>query len=450
MARSQTDIGAERSLPHAIETERSILGSLLLNSATVHQVLEILRRDDFYLDSHRRIFDKIVGLYEKGRPIDPVTLREELARSGELEQVGGTSYLASLMDGLPQPQNIEHYARIVRDKALLRKLIYASNQIIHSCFDEEEEPELILDRAERALFDIAEEHLTSGFISVAEVARHQLEHVERMAGRPQMITGVPTGFTELDQLTSGLQPADMIVIAGRPSSGKTAFALSIAQNVARRGYTVGILSLEMSKEQVVARLLCSEAKINLHRFRGGFLSRDEWRRLAEALKTLAESRIFIDDTPAQTVLEARAKARRLKHERGLDLLIIDYLQLMSVRGRVESRQQEVSQLSRDLKGLAKDLGIPLIAVSQLSRAPETRTDHRPQLSDLRDSGSIEQDADVVLFVYREEMYSPTDENAGIAEIIIGKQRNGPADTIHLAFLKEFTRFENLWHENTPL
>jgi replicative DNA helicase len=450
MAQLQANITSERSLPHAAETERSILGILLLDNTAIHQVLEILRRDDFYLDAHRRIFDKIVQLYERGRPVDPVTLREELARSGELELVGGPTFLAALMDGVPQLQNIEHYARIVRDKAILRKLIFASNQIIHSCFDQQEEPDVILDRAERALFDIAEQRLTSGFISVAEVARHQLEQVERMAGRPQMITGVPTGFTELDSLTSGLQPSDMIVIAGRPSSGKTAFALSIAQNVARRGYTVGILSLEMSKEQLVARLLCSEAKINLHRFRGGFLSRDEWARLAEALKTLIESHIFIDDTPGITALEARAKARRLKHERGLDLLIVDYLQLMAVRGRAESRQQEVSEISRDLKAIAKDLGVPLIAVSQLSRAPDTRTDHRPQLSDLRDSGSIEQDADVVMFVYREEIYNPTEENAGIAEIIIGKQRNGPTDTIRLAFLKEFTRFENLWHERAPL
>jgi replicative DNA helicase len=268
-----------------------------------------------------------------------------------------------------------------------------------------------------------------------------------MAGRPQMITGLPTGFAELDQMTSGLQPSDMVIVAGRPSSGKTSLALSIAQNAAHKGHTVGVVSLEMSKEQLVARMLCSEARINLHRFRGGFLSRDEWGRLAEALGRLVESRIFIDDTPALSAIEIRAKARRLKHEHGLDLLIVDYLQLMAGRGKIESRQQEVSQISRDLKAIAKDISVPVIAISQLSRAPEARTDHRPQLSDLRESGSLEQDSDVVMFVYREEMYGATEENAGIAEIIIGKQRNGPVGTVRLAFLKEFTRFENLWHES---
>jgi len=247
-------------------------------------------------------------------------------------------------------------------------------------------------------------------------------------------------------MTSGRQPGDMIIVAGRPSSGKTSFALSIAENVAEKGYVVGIASLEMSKEQLVQRMLCSTARINLHRFRGGFLSREEWGRLAEALGRLAAYKIFIDDTPAMTALELRAKARRLKHERGLDLLIVDYLQLMATRGRFENRQQEVSAISRELKQIAKDLNVPLIAVSQLSRAPEARTSHKPQLSDLRDSGSLEQDADVVLFVYREEMYNPTEENEGIAEIIIGKQRNGPTGSIQVAFVKEFTRFENLWQE----
>jgi replicative DNA helicase len=447
MAKAHSDILAERSLPHSLETERSILGVILLDNTTLHQALEILRREDFYLDAHRRVFDKMVYLYEKGRPIDPVTLREEMVRSGELEQVGGTSFIAGLMDGVPQLQNIEDYARIVRDRSVMRKLILVSNQTIASCFDQEEDPQVILDRTERAIFEIAEERLTTGFVTVADVARRQLEEVERMAGRPQMITGLPTGFAELDQMTSGLQPSDMVIVAGRPSSGKTSLALSIAQNAAHKGHTVGVVSLEMSKEQLVARMLCSEARINLHRFRGGFLSRDEWGRLAEALGRLAESKIYIDDTPALTAIEIRAKARRLKHEHALDLLIIDYLQLMAGRGKIESRQQEVSQISRDLKAIAKDISVPVIAISQLSRAPEARTDHRPQLSDLRESGSLEQDSDVVMFVYREEMYGATEENAGIAEIIIGKQRNGPVGTVRLAFLKEFTRFENLWHES---
>jgi len=433
-------------LPHAVETERSILGLILLDNSALHHVLAYLDREDFYVDAHRRIFEKMIALYEKGRPVDPITLREELAASGELEQVGGAVAIARLMDGLPQLQNIEHYVRIVREKSLLRKLIRAANQIITECLSAPEDPEEVLDRAQAAILRLAEERATRGFVGIGEIARAQLLQVEQMAGRPQMITGLPTGFTDLDQMTSGLQPGDMIIVAGRPSSGKTSFALSIAENVAEKGYVVGIASLEMSKEQLVQRMLCSTARINLHRFRGGFLSREEWGRLAEALGRLAAYKIFIDDTPAMTALELRAKARRLKHERGLDLLIVDYLQLMATRGRFENRQQEVSAISRELKQIAKDLNVPLIAVSQLSRAPEARTSHKPQLSDLRDSGSLEQDADVVLFVYREEMYNPTEENEGIAEIIIGKQRNGPTGSIQVAFVKEFTRFENLWQE----
>ncbi|MCS6817874.1 MAG: replicative DNA helicase [Blastocatellia bacterium] len=434
------------TLPHAVETERSILGLILLDNTALHHVLAHLNREDFYVDAHRRIFEKMIALYEKGRPVDPITLKEELAASGELEQVGGAVAIARLMDGLPQLQNIEHYVRIVREKSLLRKLIRAAQQIITECLGAPEDPEEVIDRAQAAILRIAEERATRGFVGIGEIARAQLLHVEQMAGRPQMITGLPTGFTDLDQMTSGLQSGDMIIVAGRPSSGKTSFALSIAQNVAEKGYTVGIASLEMSKEQLVQRMLCSAARINLHRFRGGFLSREEWGRLAEALGRLAACKIFIDDTPAMTPLELRAKARRLKHEKGLDLLIVDYLQMMATRGRFENRQQEVSAISRELKQIAKDLNVPLIAVSQLSRAPEARTSHRPQLSDLRDSGSLEQDADVVLFVYREEMYNPGEENEGIAEIIIGKQRNGPTGSVQVAFVKEFTRFENLWQE----
>lgn len=443
MARLSQEVITERSLPHSVETERSILGAILLDNSTLHQALEVLNCDDFYLDAHRRIFQKMITLFEKDRPVDPITLREELERTGELDQIGGVSYIASLMDGTPHLRNIEHYAKIVRDRALLRRLIITSNQIISECFEQEDEPDLILDKAERAILEIADDRTKAGFVTVAEVAKRQLELIEQMAGRPQMITGLPTGFIDFDQMTSGLQPSDLIVVAARPSVGKTSFVLSIAQNVARAGFTVGISSLEMSKEQLVIRLLCSEAKINMHRFRGGFLNREEWRRLAEGLRRLAECRIFIDDTPGITTLELRAKARRLRHERGLDLLIVDYLQLMNGRGRVESRQQEVSQISRDLKAIAKDLNVPLIAVSQLSRAPESRTDHRPQLSDLRESGEIEQTADLVAFLFREELYDPTPENEGRAELIVAKQRNGPTGKIDLAFIREFTRFENL-------
>ncbi|MBL8152294.1 MAG: replicative DNA helicase [Blastocatellia bacterium] len=446
---SATDLTLERPLPQSTEAERAVLGAILLDGSLCNQAVEILRRDDFFLDSHRRIFEKMVGLSETGRAIDLITLQEELVRASELEQVGGMAYIASLLDGAVRTSNIEHYGKIIKGKSSLRRLINACNQTIHNCLDQEAEPDEIIDRAEHAIFQIAEDRLRAGFVSIAEVARQQLELVEKMAERPQMMTGVPTGFADLDRLTNGLQPADLIIIAARPSAGKTAFGLSIAQNAAIVAEkVVGVFSLEMTKESLVSRMLCSEAHVDAHRLRGGFLNRNEWARLAAGLQKLAEAKIFIDDTPGASILEMRAKSRRLKAEHGLDLLIVDYMQLMRGRGRVESRQQEVSQISRDLKALAKELGVPLIALSQLSRAPETRTDHRPQLSDLRESGSIEQDADLVMFIYREEMYNQTEENAGIAEIIIGKQRNGPTDTVKLAFIKQFTRFENLYRSES--
>jgi replicative DNA helicase len=389
----------------------------------------------------------MIILSEMARAIDPITLQEELMRAGELEQIGGMAYVASLLDGAVRTANLEHYATIIKGKNVLRRLITSSNQIIQTCFDQDGDPYEVLDNAEKAIFQIADDRVRAGFVSIAEVAHQQLELVEKVAARPQMMTGVPTGFTELDRLTNGFQPADLIIIAARPSAGKTAFALSIAQNASIAAQkVVGIFSLEMTKEALVSRMLCSEAHVDAHRLRGGFLNRDEWARLAAGLQKLAEARIFIDDSAASSLLEMRAKARRLKAEHGLDLLIVDYMQLVRGRGRTENRQQEVSQISRDLKGLAKELNVPLVALSQLSRAPETRTNHQPQLSDLRESGSIEQDADLVAFIYREEMYSPTEENKGLADIIIAKQRNGPTDTVRLAFIKQFTRFENLWRE----
>ena len=436
----------EKGLPSNVEAERSILGAILLDNTVCNQAIELLRREDFFLDSHRRIFDKMVALTERGSPIDLITLSDELRRAAEFEQIGGATYIASLIDGVPRTDTIEHYAKIVKSKGQLRKLITASNQIIASCFDEEDDPDVIIDRAEQMIFQIAEDRVRQGFQYIGEVAQRRLEQIEQMAGRPEMITGVPTGFTDFDQMTSGLQRQDLIIIAARPSMGKTAMALNMAQYAAKNGSTVGIFSLEMSAEQLVSRFLCSEARVDAHRLRTGYLNREEWARLADALRRLCETQVFIDDTPGTTVLEMRAKSRRLKAEHRLDLLIIDYLQLMSGRGRNESRQQEVSQISRDLKGLAKELDVPVMALSQLSRATETRSDHRPQLSDLRESGSIEQDADVVCFIYREEVYNQSDENRGVAELIVGKQRNGPTGTAQLAFLKEFTRFENMWRE----
>jgi replicative DNA helicase len=444
---ASSDPFIEKGLPSSVESERSILGAILLDNALCNQAIEMLRREEFFLDSHRRIYTKMISLAERALPIDFVTLTDELRRAGEFEQVGGATYIASLIDGVPRTDTIEHYAKIVKSKAILRRMISASNQIIALCIDEEEETMTIVDKAEQMIFQIAEDRIRQGFQYIGDVAERRLEQIEQMAGRPEMITGVPTGFTDFDRLTSGLQRQDLVIIAARPSMGKTALALNIAQYAAKNGSVIGIFSLEMSNEQLVSRLLCSEARVDAHRLRTGYLNREEWAKLADALRRVTEMQIYLDDTPGQGVLEMRAKSRRLKAEHGLDLLIVDYLQLMTGRGRIESRQQEVSQISRELKGLAKELDIPVVALSQLSRAPETRGgDHKPQLSDLRESGAIEQDADLVCFIYREEVYNQTDENRGIADLIVGKQRNGPTGQLQLAFLKEFTRFDNMWRE----
>ncbi|MBL8192049.1 MAG: replicative DNA helicase [Acidobacteria bacterium] len=454
------DFTLEKSLPSNVDAERMILGVILLDNVTINQAVEHLKPDDFFLPSHRRIFDKMVKLYEQGQGIDPLTLQEELRRAGELDQVGGPAYIASLFDGVPRFSNIQSYVKIVKGKGMLRKLIGASNQVMQMAFDDEDEPEEILDRAERLILAIAEDRIKQGFIHIGEVAEKQLHVIEEVAAHQQLVTGIATGFTDLDYMTSGLQRGDLIIVAARPSMGKTAFSLNIAQNAAlaqdssgrmhedRQKAVVGVFSLEMSKEQLVQRLMCSQAQVDAHRLRSGMLNKDDWRRLALAVGELSQADIFLDDTPGITVLEVRAKARRLKNEqKRLDLLIIDYLQLMSGKGRSESRQQEVSQISRELKILAKELNVPLIALSQLSRAPETRTgNHKPQLSDLRESGSIEQDADVVMFIYREEVYKPETEKQNIAEIIIGKQRNGPIGSVELVFRKALTRFHDLSRE----
>ncbi|HQR39412.1 MAG TPA: replicative DNA helicase [Blastocatellia bacterium] len=443
---SAKELFLDRSLPSAVEAERSVLAAILLDNRLINQAVTLLGAGDFYLDSHRRIYERQISLSEQGRPIDLITLGEELKKAGEFEQIGGGAFIAGLMDAMPRLENIEQYAKIVKGKSMMRKLIAASSQITASCFEQELDPEQIIDAAEKAIFSIAEDRMREGFTEVGAIAHKRLEEIEAMSGRTEMITGIPTGFTDLDKMTAGLQRSDLIVIAARPSMGKTSFALNIGQYAARAGFTVGLFSLEMSSQQLVSRMLCSEAHIDAHRFRTGYLNREEWARLADGLHRLSESKVFIDDTPGISTLEMRAKARRLKQEHGLDLLVVDYLQLIQGRGRTDSRTNEVSQISRDLKMLAKELNVPVIALSQLSRAPETRTDHRPQLSDLRESGSIEQDADVVGFIYREEMYSPTEENQGVAELIVGKQRNGPTGIVRLAFLKEFTRFENLWSD----
>jgi len=448
-ADSTRDQMLERPLPHSAEAERAILGSIVLDNGLVNQAIELLKPDDFYVRAHYHLFRAMISMSERGAEINPILIGEELRRDGTLEQVGGIAFISELTYGLPHFTNIVHYAKVVHDASMLRQLVKVANKITSEALEAEDEATVILDHAEQMIFALADERTRQGFSHVKPVADGILEKIQELGGRGAVLTGLTTGFTELDTMTSGLQPSDLIIVAARPSMGKTSLCLTLAQNAAiQANAVVGVFSLEMSKESLVMRMLCSEGHVDAHRFRAGFLSRDEWARLAGALGTLSETKIFIDDTPGISVLEMRAKARRLAAEqKRLDLIIVDYLQLMSGSSRrSESRQQEVSQISRELKGLAKELNVPLVALSQLSRAPEARTDHRPQLADLRESGAIEQDADVVAFIYREEQYNRTEENAGIAEVIIAKQRNGPTGTVNLAFLKEFTRFENMWRE----
>ena len=434
----------DRALPHNAEAERTVLGAILVDNAAFNSAAEILTRDDFHREAHRRVFDAMALLAEKSQPIDLVTLKDELLRAQALEAVGGAAYLASLVDGVPRISNVEHWSRLIKEKAVLRNLIHASNRIVQSCYEAEEEAAVILDQAEKAIFDIAERRIRQGFVGIREIVKESFRTIDQLAQSKELVTGLPTGFVDLDEKTSGLQKGDLIIVAARPAMGKTSLCLNIAQYAAQKtGEVAGIFSLEMAKEQLVLRLLCADARVDAHRLRTGNLQEKDWARLAKAYADLSQARIFIDDSATLTPLEMRAKCRRLKAEHGLGLIIVDYLQLVSGAGRVENRQQEIASISRSLKGLAKELEIPLIALSQLSRAPEARTEKRPQLSDLRESGALEQDADVVMFIYREEEYKPTDENRGIAEIIIGKQRNGPTGTVRLAFIKEYTRFENL-------
>jgi replicative DNA helicase len=439
----------ERTLPHNLEAEKSVLGAILVYNEAFNHAAELIDSRDFFRDAHRRIFDKMVVLSERNEAIDLVTLKEELRRSGELEEVGGPAYIASLADGVPRTANVEHYARIVKEKATLRNLIHSANRILADAYQAEEDADLILDGAEKAIFEIAEDRIREGFVPLRDLVQSSFATIEKLQQHKGLVTGVPTGFVDLDEMTSGLQPSDLVLVAARPSMGKTSLVLNIAQHIGTQTeMTVGFFSLEMSKEQLFMRMLTSEARIDAHRFRSGYLNEKDYGRLSHALGTLAEARVFIDDTASIGVLEMRAKARRLQAEHGLHLLIIDYIQLMQGRGRFESRQQELASISRSLKGLAKELKIPIVALSQLSRAPETRSEHRPQLSDLRESGALEQDADVVMFIFREEQYRTEDGQAnpeaeGVAEIIVGKQRNGPTGVVKLAFIKEHTRFENL-------
>jgi replicative DNA helicase len=399
-----------------------------------------------YRDAHRRIFDKMVGLNERHDAIDFVTLKEALARSGELEEVGGPAYVASLADGVPRATNVEYYARIVKEKSTLRNLIYAANKILTNAYEGDQEPDLILDEAESSIFAVADDRLKAGFVQMRDLVKDSFPKIEQLFEQKRLITGVPTGFVDLDEMTRGLQGSDLVIVAARPSMGKTSLVLNIAQYVAMQpDLVVGFFSLEMSKESLFLRLLTSEAQVDSHRLMSGAIGGKDYGRISHALETLSAMKLHIDDTANIGVLEMRAKARRLQGEHGLNLLIVDYIQLMTARGRYENRTLELASISRSLKGLAKELGIPIVVLSQLSRAPESRSDHRPQLSDLRESGALEQDADVVILIYRDDVYNrdPNSPDAGTAELIVAKQRNGPTGTVRLAFLREQTRFASL-------
>ncbi len=434
--------------PHNLDAERAVLGAVLLEGReALPRVIEALRPSDFYTEAHRAIYETMLRLFDRGEPVDLITLQEELRRADQLDFAGGPAALALLVEQGSVAAYLNAYTGIVRDMAVLRELIQTSTQIITLAFDAKEDVQSLVDDAERKIFSLAERRLEGSALAIKDILKGTFAYIERLFERKEHVTGVATGFDKLDELTSGFQPSDFIIIAGRPSMGKTAFALNIAQNVGvRAAGKVLVLSLEMSAQQLVQRMLCSEAKVDSHLVRTGRLEHAHWGRLTAAAGRLSEAAIYIDDSPGLSVLEARAKARRMKAEHGLDLVIIDYLQLMRGRASLENRQQEISEISRSLKALAKELNVPVVALSQLSRAVESRSqrDFRPQLSDLRESGALEQDADLIMFLYRQKLYKddlPPDEER-LAEVIIGKQRNGPIDSVKLVFLPEYARFEN--------
>jgi replicative DNA helicase len=446
------DQSLDRGLPSSVDAERTILGAILLDNTACNEAAESIRPDDFYLDAHRRIFSRMMELSERGAAIDIITLTEELGRKKEVESVGGVAYISSLIDGVPHQPSIEQYVKIVKDKSLLRNLIHASNNAIARALEQSDTAAEIIDSAESAIFQIAEDRINQGFVGIPQIVKDSFGSIDNLYQRGQRITGLETHYDKLDEMTSGLQKSDLVIIAARPSMGKTAFAINIAENAAvMDNKVVAVFSLEMSRESLVLRMLCSQSRVDSHKLRTGFLSREDFGKLTSGLESLAHAPIFIDDTPGISLSEMRAKVRRLQQsQKRLDMIIVDYLQLMSAAPpgggkRYENRTQEVSAISRGLKALAKEMRVPVIALSQLSRAPEGRTgNNRPQLSDLRESGAIEQDADVVAFIFREEVYKQDDpELEGLAEIIIAKQRNGPTGTIKMAFIKKSTRFENM-------
>lgn len=431
--------------PQNLEAEMAVLGSMLIDEQAISIAVESLDSAAFYNNFHRKIYEAIMELYNANKAVDLITLSNELKRKEQLEFIGGAAFLTSLANAVPTSANIGHYVSIVKEKNILRNLINNSTKIVSYCYESEGNISEVVDYAEKLIFEISEKRGQGSYQHLKEIIKQSIEKIDRLYQKKAHVTGVSTGFIDLDIQTAGLQPSDLIIVAGRPSMGKSAFALSIAEYA---GVTakipVAVFSLEMSKEQLAQRMLCSHAKIDAHKVRTGYFATSDWPRLTAAAGKLSESPIFIDDTPAISVMELRAKARRLKMHHDIQLIILDYMQLMrGSTSSAESRQQEISEISRSLKALARELNVPVVAISQLSRAVESRTDHRPQLSDLRESGAIEQDADIVILILREEYYVPTPENQGIAEIIIAKQRNGPVGSVKLSFMKEWTRFDNL-------
>ncbi|MFT5872609.1 MAG: replicative DNA helicase [Clostridium sp.] len=432
-----------RSLPYNLEAEQSVIGSMLIDKTAISRVVEVLKGDDFYRDSHKVIFNAIFDLYQKDTPIDMITLLEHLRSAEKLEASGGITYITEISNSIPSTANLSSYIKIVDDKAILRKLIRASTEIMENCYNKQDDVEAVMDLAQQKVFNIAERKNSSDFEPMNTVLERGFLEIERIFNNKGETTGIPSGFPELDDKTAGFQKGDMILIAARPSMGKTTFALNLAEYAAlREGKNVAVFSLEMSKEQLSYKLLCSEANVDMSKLRHGNLEDKDWENIAKASGPLAASKIFIDDTAGTSIMDMRSKCRKLKMEHGIDMIVIDYLQLMS-GNNPENRQQEVSEISRSIKALAKEMQCPVIALSQLSRAPEQRADHRPMLSDLRESGSIEQDADIVMFLYRDEYYDTETEDKNIAELIIAKQRNGPIGTVKLAWIGQFSKFARL-------
>ena len=436
----------KKTPPHSLEAEKTVLGGILVNNENLNVVLSVISPEDFYKEANQKIIDKIIALVDKGLPVDLLSLSEELQRDGSLAEVGGASYLGALMDGVPKSLNVEYYAEIIKEKALLRRLILSSTKIISASYEQKEDADELLNEAQASIIEVAEQRIKPGFVPLSALTEPTLAMVKKLSERKEAVTGVPTGFRYLDGLTAGLHGSEFVVIAARPSMGKTALGLNISQHVGlRTDYSVGFFSMEMAKEQIVIRMLCADAQLDIKRVRTGFISEREFEKLKMSAENLSRAKIFLDETASLTVMEMKAKARRLKMEQHLDIVFVDYIQLMRPGGRFENRNQEMSFISRSLKELAKELRIPVVGISQLSRAPEKgRREPRPLLSDLRESGAIEQDADVVIFIYRPEFYHPTDEQVkGIAEVIVAKQRNGPIGNIKLAFIHEYARFADL-------